>query len=85
MLGVLSELSGDVVVARGRVRRMVRGRSYRQARALAKDLLFSIASVHFGLNITSGQRRSGSPGLVKQAHLAWQWDWQADCRRVDRR
>lgn len=59
-----------VVVGIGRVGRLGR-RSYRQARALhmAKTLLFSIASVHFGLNIPSGANELGlvlSSGRVKR-------------------
>lgn len=62
-----------VVVGIGRVGRLGR-RSYRQARALhmAKILLFSIASVHFGLNIPSGANELGlvlsllGPGRVKR-------------------
>lgn len=62
-----------VVVGIGRVGRLGR-RSYRQARALhmAKILLFSIASVHFGLNIPSGAKELGlvlsllGPGRVKR-------------------
>lgn len=57
-----SEVGGEVavVVGIGRVGRLGR-RSYRQARALhmAKTLLFSIASVHFGLNIPSGANELG--------------------------
>lgn len=66
VVGVL--LSGGRVVGREvavvvgicRVGRLGR-RSYRQARALhmAKTLLFSIASVHFGLNIPSGANELG--------------------------
>lgn len=40
-------------------------RSYRQAGVLAKILLFSIASIHGGLNITPSERTSsGSPWTV---------------------
>lgn len=68
-----------VVVGIGRVGRLGR-RSYRQARALhmAKTLLFSIASVHFGLNIPSGANELGlvlSSGRVKRMGAAWQWLW----------
>lgn len=74
-----------VVVGIGRVGRVGR-RSYRQARALhmAKTLLFSIASVHFGLNIPSGANELGlagsstlswAPGRVKRMGDAWQWLW----------
>lgn len=68
-----------VVVGMGRVGRLGR-RSYRQARALhmTKILLFSIASVHFGLNIPSGANELGlvlSPGRVKRMGAAWQWLW----------
>lgn len=73
------------VVGVGRVGRLGR-RSYRQARALhmAKTLLFSIASVHFGLNIPSG---ANELGLVHSllgswagetdgpVGAAWQWLW----------
>lgn len=56
------EVGGEtvVVVGIGQVGRLGR-RSYRQARALhmAKILLFSIASVHFGLNIPSGANELG--------------------------
>lgn len=66
VVGVLLPVGGEmgeeavVVVGIGRVGRLGR-RSYRQARALhmAKILLFSIASVHFGLNIPSGANELG--------------------------
>ena len=73
------EVGGEVavVVGIGRVGRLGR-RSYRQARALhmAKILLFSIVSVHFGLNIPSGANELGlsvSSGRVKRMGAAWQW------------
>lgn len=76
------EVGGEVavVVGIGRVGRLGRRRSYRQARALhmAKILLFSIASVHFGLNIPSGANELGlsvSSGRVKRTGAAWQWLW----------
>lgn len=54
----LSGTSGDVGAV-GRTRRgRRRGGSYGQARVPAKILLFSIASVHSGLNITPAGRRS---------------------------
>lgn len=62
------------------VRRLGR-RSYRQARVPAKILLFSIASVHGGLNITPSERTSsGSPWIVGTG--GWVGCWTVGVDRV---